>query len=142
MTDIIELSGVGTALAKTLKDHGVRTVEAVVAASLEDLKAIPGIGAAFGDQSTSRGETELIVLVSPELVHPLEPDEAPTLLPGMQVTDPTNHDFYGLQYIEGRPGVHHRSTVWPQYQQQMRAAKWQSQHQHSYYINGPHGFSQ
>ncbi len=46
MTDIITLNGVGPALAKTLKDHGLLTVEAVAAAPLEDLKAIPGIGAA------------------------------------------------------------------------------------------------
>jgi pilus assembly protein CpaC len=103
---------------------------------------VPVLGAAFGDQNTSRNETELIVLVSPELVHPLEPDQAPTLLPGMRVTEPTDVGFYGLQRIEGMPEMHHRSPVWPAYQKQMQAAKWQANHQQSYYISGPHGFSE
>ena len=33
---------------------------------------IPWIGAAFGSQTSERRETELVILVSPELVHPME----------------------------------------------------------------------
>ena len=58
MTDIIELSGVGPALAKTLKEHRLHTVEAVAAASLEDLKAIPGIGAARAMRLKRAAEAE------------------------------------------------------------------------------------
>ena len=61
---------------------------------------IPVLGAAFGRQEVRREETELVVLVSPELVHPLEPEQAPHLLPGMSVTEPTDH-VYLLQMIEG-----------------------------------------
>ncbi|MCO6459039.1 MAG: pilus assembly protein N-terminal domain-containing protein [Pirellulaceae bacterium] len=116
---------------------------------------IPVIGAAFGNQSVQRGETELVVLVSPELVHPLEAEQVPLILPGMEVTDPTGHDFYLLQHIEGRPNLHHRSTVWPAYQQQLRGANKTAIHEakrqiklHSmfnrhqqYYLSGACGYS-
>ncbi len=117
---------------------------------------IPFIGMAFGTQSKQRDETELVVLVSPELVHPMEPDQAPTLLPGMSVTDPTDDAFYFMQMVEGRDGVEHRSTVWPHQSKEtlidnveilkarMRGNKSQPVYQESqnYYISGPQGFSQ
>jgi pilus assembly protein CpaC len=112
---------------------------------------VPIVGAILGNQKVTRNETELVVLVSPELVHPLEHEQVPLLLPGMQVTDPTNHSFFwGLQ-IEGTPGVDHRSTVWPKYQHQLRQAVKEAKRQAKlngtlienldYYINGAHGLS-
>jgi pilus assembly protein CpaC len=83
---------------------------------------VPLIGALFGNQQVQRGETELVVLVSPELVHPLEQCHCPFILPGMSMTEPTNHDFWFSLQIEGDPNVHHRSTVWPQYRHQMHEA--------------------
>ncbi len=116
---------------------------------------VPVVGAIFGTSiAKSRNETELVVLVSPELVHPLEADEVPPLLPGMSVTEPTDEAFYFLQHIEGHPSIHHRSTVWPQYKQQVQADKWVQKHlqqkvspgysepQPQYYFHGPHGLSQ
>ena len=116
---------------------------------------VPVVGAIFGTTMTkSRGETELVVLVSPELIHPLEAEEVPPLLPGMSVTEPTDEAFYFLQHIEGHPSIHHRSTVWPQYKQQVQADKWVQKHlqqktsagysepQPQYYFSGPHGLSQ
>ena len=38
---------------------------------------IPYLDFFFSNRSVQRDETELLVLVSPELVHPLEPEEAP-----------------------------------------------------------------
>ena len=114
---------------------------------------VPGLGAAFGSQTKNRNETELVVLVSPELVHPLDAGQVPALLPGMSVTEPTDEAFYFLQHIEGHPAVHHRSTVWPQYKQHAFADKWVQKHiqqkaaagysepQQQYYFNGPHGLS-
>ncbi len=74
---------------------------------------IPVVGNVFTNRSTTRSETELIILVSPELVHPLEAEEVPLLLPGMEVTEPNNCDFYFGGYYEGDPRCQHRSTVWP-----------------------------
>lgn len=80
---------------------------------------IPVLGAAFGNSQVGRDETELVVLVSPELVHPLEAEQVPLILPGMEVTDPTNYDFYLHLQVEGQPGIEHRSTVWPAYKHQL-----------------------
>lgn len=115
---------------------------------------IPVIGAAFGDQVKKRDETELVVLVSPELIHPLEHDQVPALLPGMSVTDPSDEAFYLLQHIEGHPSFHFRSTVWPQYKQHVKSDKWVRKHlvekasagycetPQQFYVSGPHGFSE
>lgn len=115
---------------------------------------IPVIGAAFGQQNTERSETELVILVSPELVHPLEPEQMPLFLPGMDVTEPTPREFFWHQQIEGLPEQHFRSTIWPAYRHQhhhlnremrqaYREAKASSRFQSSqdYYMHGPQGFS-
>ncbi len=116
---------------------------------------IPIIGMAFGVQSTQRDETELVVLVSPELVHPMERDQVPPLLPGMSVTDPTDNAFFLWQMIEGHPDVHHRSTMAPQVRMetlrensQILKARFQGskgypvyQQSQGYYMSGPQGFS-
>lgn len=122
---------------------------------LPGLGDIPLIGAAFGRQTTTREETELVVLVSPELVHPMEVEQLPLFLPGTDVTDPTNKEFFWHQQIEGRPGYDYRSTVWPAMRHQIlhenheilkaqRHARKSSRHYHEcedYYISGPQGFS-
>ncbi|MFN3151996.1 type II and III secretion system protein family protein [Bremerella sp.] len=122
---------------------------------LPGLGDIPLIGAAFGRQTTTREETELVVLVSPELVHPMEVEQLPLFLPGTDVTDPTNKEFFWHQQIEGRPGYDYRSTVWPAMRHQIhhenheilkaqRHARKASRHYHEcedYYISGPQGFS-
>ncbi len=123
--------------------------------SLFGLGAIPVLGGLFGTQDVTREETELVVLVSPELVHPLEEEQVPFLLPGMEVTEVTNHDFFWTQRIEGRPNLHHRSTVWPAYRHRAQQANWDAIHmakqqiklhshfnrQQQHYISGPVGFS-
>ncbi|MCD0462710.1 type II and III secretion system protein family protein [Roseiconus lacunae] len=114
---------------------------------------LPLLGHLFSTRQTSRFETELIVLVSPELVHPLESEEVPLFLPGMHVSDPTDNDFFLRQLIEGYQGFDHRSTVWPEVAQQRRGKDERSLKQrlhttvkrslllHDAYIAGPCGVS-
>lgn len=123
--------------------------------SMFGLGELPLIGGLFGTQQVARDETELVVLVSPELVHPLEEDQVPFLLPGMEVTEVTNHDFFWKGQIEGQPDLQHRSTVFPAYQHRARQANWDAVHmakqqiklhshfnrQQQHYISGPVGFS-
>lgn len=96
-------------------------------------------------RSITRDETELIILVTPELVHALEPSQVPSILPGMEVTEPTDHDFFFHGNIEGRPNCHHRSTVWPLYKKRMKQAGYSEcqsvQKSEEFYIQGDHGFS-
>lgn len=107
---------------------------------------IPLIRTLFSSKTMTRDETELIILVTPELVHPLESDEAPTLLPGMEVTEPDDIEFFCKGHIEGRPNCHHRSTVWPLYRDRLHECRKNGDTQYGksqdHYINGPHGFSE
>jgi len=114
---------------------------------------LPVIGNLFGSQNTTRTETELIVLVSPELVHPLETEQVPLLLPGMEVTDPTDDDFYFRHQTEGYRGFDYRSTVNGEYQAHINGYKSDkfNRQRNPYlrrqmqvekaYISGPSGFS-
>jgi len=122
-----------------------------------DKVRIPGIGniplldMIFSRRENRREETELIVLVSPELIHPLEAECAPLILPGEEVTEPNDWEFFLKGRYEGNPEKDYRSTVWPVYQHRLleakhkaiREAKQQVKYQRSeqYYIHGKHGFS-
>ncbi|MBL8828978.1 MAG: pilus assembly protein N-terminal domain-containing protein [Planctomycetaceae bacterium] len=110
---------------------------------------VPVLNVLFSRKSVQRNETELLVLVSPELVHPLEQEQLPHLLPGMEVTEPSPADFYMLGAIEGMPEQHHRSTVYhamrtEAQRERIRAAKSDAGYQRceSFYVTGAHGFSE
>jgi Flp pilus assembly secretin CpaC len=112
---------------------------------------IPIIGTMFGKTTMNRQETELIVLVSPELVHPLDAQELPMMLPGMEIAEPGDVAFYlGGAYVakyegpkrgarcaadacpvEPNPEAAREITTRPDYQ---RSEK--------YYLYGTHGSSQ
>jgi len=108
---------------------------------------IPIVGTVFSQRSVRREETELLILVSPELVHPLEPDEAPRILPGMEVTEPSDFSFFVMGTYEGRPDCYYRSTMRPLQWQQAAAARRDVkrgtayQQTEAYYIEGEQGFS-
>jgi len=108
------------------------------------LRNIPIVKLLFSDKGTSRQETELLVLVSPEWVHPMEPEERPALIPGVDITEPDDWDFYIRGRIEGRPHCYHRSTVWYTWQHLVTDARWNRDYHASegHYINGTHGFSE
>lgn len=108
---------------------------------------IPVVGTVFSKRSVRREETELLILVSPELVHPLEPEQAPRVLPGMEVTEPSDISFFLTGTYEGDPDRHFRSTTHPLNWQQAGAARRDMrrgaayQQTESYYIQGAQGFS-
>jgi len=95
---------------------------------------LPWIGHILGRRDVTRNETELIILVTPELVHPMEPEEVPPL-PGFDVTEPTDCQFYYHGRIEGDPTLEHRSTIWPRLRSRYRAGG-------SAMISGPFGHGQ
>lgn len=64
---------------------------------------IPVIGPhLFSSQSSTEDETELLILVTPEIVRPMEPDEVPPM-PGFYVTHPTDKQLYHHNMTEGAP---------------------------------------
>jgi pilus assembly protein CpaC len=81
---------------------------------------LPFVARIFGSRELTRNETELIILVTPELVHPMEPEEVPPL-PGFDVTEPTNLEFFLQGRLEGRPVHEYRSTVWPRLRRRYQA---------------------
>jgi len=61
---------------------------------------IPVLGALFRSQSFQKGETELVILVTPKLAKPLGPGEI--RLPTDNFVEPTDTEFYILGRMEGR----------------------------------------
>ena len=71
---------------------------------------LPVVGPLFSQNKTEKVETELIVLVTPELVAPMEANEV-TPAPGDLVHDPNDYEFFFLGRIEGKLGRDFRATV-------------------------------
>lgn len=67
------------------------------------LGELPVIGPAlFNSKNADQGENELLITVTPELVHPMEPDEVPPY-PGFYVTAPNDIELYAYAKTEGYP---------------------------------------
>lgn len=64
---------------------------------------IPFVGSRlFQSKNATEDEVELLVLVTPEIVRPMEPDEVPPL-PNYYITHPNDHDLYKYGRSEGSP---------------------------------------
>jgi len=106
---------------------------------------IPILGLLGASNSAGTDEVELLVIVSPEIVHAVDASEVPQLLPGVNITEPTEVDFYLRNRVEGRPGHHHRATVWPNYRDQLLHPNlYFNSYENSarYFSTGKVGFSQ
>lgn len=64
------------------------------------LGSIPGIGALFRSQNFIKGETELLILVTPHLAKPLAPEGI--RLPTEGFAEPTDFDWFVLGRTEGK----------------------------------------
>ncbi len=71
---------------------------------------LPIIGATGGVNRTSSGEQELVILVTPHLVAPVDACEAPSL-PGSDVHEPTDIEFFIANRLESRRSKDYRSSV-------------------------------
>jgi pilus assembly protein CpaC len=94
---------------------------------------LPIIGRTGGVDSVSSGEQELVVLVTPVLVHPLEQCQTPPL-PGNDIFEPGDVEFYLLGHMEGRRTQDYRASVRSDYARQRRF-----EHCDDEFIIGPHG---
>ena len=81
-------------------------------------------------------ETETIILVTPELVAPLDKNEV-TEAPGDRVYQPNDAEFYLLGRIEGKLGREFRATIAEQDPLQLMK-HFQSEQQ---WVLGPHGYA-
>ena len=67
------------------------------------LGELPYIGPMlFNGKNATMGETELMFLVTPEIVRPMEQDEVPPM-PGFYVTHPNDFELYKYAMTEGAP---------------------------------------
>jgi pilus assembly protein CpaC len=99
---------------------------------------LPYIGPFFSNTTGQRVEKELVVLVTPHLVQPISADQVGPL-PGTDVYEPNDLEFYLLNRIEGHTGhAEYRSTL-------QGEDPWGCQRRlllECEYVHGPHGFSQ
>jgi pilus assembly protein CpaC len=65
---------------------------------------VPVLGALFRSVSYRKNQTELMILVTPELVAPMDPQQVPTV-PGENHTDPNDFELYGLGQLDGKPAT-------------------------------------
>jgi pilus assembly protein CpaC len=94
---------------------------------------LPLIGRTGGVDSLSSGEQELVVLVTPVLVHPMEQCQAPSL-PGNNVFEPGDVEFYLLGELESRRCEDYRASVRTDFARQKRFCDC-----NDLFIIGPHG---
>ena len=81
---------------------------------------LPIIGPTGGVNRTSSGEQELVILVTPHLVAPVDACEGPAL-PGSDVHEPTDIEFFIANRLESRRSRDYRATVRTDYARQKRA---------------------
>ncbi len=143
----ISIPGVNTRRANTTVElHQGQTLAlaGLIQAELEaatdqlpGLGGLPYIGPFFSNTSHERVEKELIILVTPYLVDPMDCQQVGEL-PGSDVRDPDDHEFYLLNRIESRhPGVNYRATNGWDDPLNIRQLKLQSSGQ----FYGPYGYS-
>ena len=97
---------------------------------------VPVMGAFFSNNTGQRIEKELIVLVTPLLIEPVEAHEVGPV-PGSEINEPNDLEFYLLGRIESRIGCDFRSTTnWDDPLHCYRRMKLESR-----YCSGPIGFS-
>ena len=97
---------------------------------------LPIVGPWFSTNQIETVETELVVLVTPELVAPMEACEVPPS-PGDRVFQPSDYEFYFLGRIEGKLGREFRATV-AEHDPLDVMKHFQSENQ---WVIGPHGYS-
>jgi pilus assembly protein CpaC len=97
---------------------------------------LPIVGPWFSFTTIQTVETEMIILVTPELVAPLDRQDV-TEAPGDRVNQPSDAEFYFLGRIEGKLGTEFRATKAEQ--DPLNLMKhFQSERE---WVIGPHGYA-
>jgi pilus assembly protein CpaC len=103
---------------------------------------IPGLGDLplggpwFSRERIETVETELVVLVTPVLIAPMEAKEVPEA-PGDRIIQPNDWEFFVLGRIEGKSGRDYRATV-----REMDVFNIMKHFRSEYrWMVGPHGYS-
>lgn len=62
---------------------------------------LPVLGALFRSTEYQRRQTELVILVTPEIIAPMDPNEVPKV-PGEDMKTPNDFELYALGLLEGK----------------------------------------
>lgn len=81
---------------------------------------LPIIGTTGGTRRTSGGEQELVILVTPQLVAPVDSCQWPAM-PGTDVHEPTDIEFYIANRLESRRNRDYRASVRTDFGRQVHA---------------------
>ncbi len=74
-----------------------------ISRKIPGLGDIPILGSLFTSNEYRTQQTELVILVTPELVKSVSPDQV-TYVPGAELLAPNDFEFYLLGKVEGEPG--------------------------------------
>jgi pilus assembly protein CpaC len=94
----IELASGSTIAIAGLLNERVRGISQKIPA----LGDVPVLGALFSSVNYQKDVTELVILVTPELVSSLQPDQVESV-PGQFMTDPNDFQLFGLGMVSGEP---------------------------------------
>ncbi|GIK15243.1 MAG: pilus assembly protein CpaC [Planctomycetota bacterium] len=72
-----------------------------VASSIPGIGEVPILGALFRSIEFRKSETELVILVTPEIVAPLHPEQV-SPVPGQFLVEPSDFELYFLGEVEGK----------------------------------------
>jgi pilus assembly protein CpaC len=122
---------------QTLAIAGLLKMETTATSNrIPGLGDLPIVGPWFSNVSIQSVETETMILVTPELVAPLDKNEV-TEAPGDRVYQPNDAEFYLLGRMEGKLGREFRAPIADQ--DPLRLMKhFQSEQQ---WVLGPHGYA-
>lgn len=73
-----------------------------VSSKIPGLGDLPVLGTMFSSVDYQRSRTELVVLVTPELVAPMDPNMVPPV-PGADITEPDDYELFFQQKLQGDP---------------------------------------
>ena len=98
---------------------------------------LPYIGAFFRNNSMRRTEKELVILVTPYLVRPMDPEQLGPR-PGDLTHEPDDYEFYALGHLEAlyQQGQYRSTAAWADALGVERALELDD-----LYLNAAHGFS-
>jgi pilus assembly protein CpaC len=64
------------------------------------LADLPWLGKAFSYSKEKTNEVELLIIVTPEFIGPMEPHQTPCCGPGQVTVSPNDHELYKYNYVE------------------------------------------
>lgn len=73
-----------------------------ISSRIPGLGDLPVLGALFSSNAYRKNLTELVIVVTPEIISPLNPDQVPPV-PGDEITEPNDWQLFALGLIAGEP---------------------------------------